>query len=72
VEQRLQAHWSPESIAGRLALDYPKPPARRVSHEAIYRWIYREAQAGGQICRRLRWQHQRRRQQRSSWELSAD
>ena len=32
--------WSPASIAGRLPLDYPQDQACRVSHEAIYQWIY--------------------------------
>jgi len=35
VAQRLRARWSPECIAGRLALDYPAQPAMRVSPEAI-------------------------------------
>jgi IS30 family transposase len=32
--------WSPASIAGRLPIDYPDDEACRVSHEAIYQWIY--------------------------------
>lgn len=32
--------WSPASIAGRLPIDYPHEKACRVSHEAIYQWIY--------------------------------
>jgi transposase, IS30 family len=32
--------WSPASIAGRLPIDYPQDQACRVSHEAIYQWIY--------------------------------
>jgi transposase, IS30 family len=32
--------WSPASIAGRLPIDYPHDQACRVSHEAIYQWIY--------------------------------
>ncbi len=40
VGQRLAAGWSPELIAGRLARLWP---GERVSHEAIYGWIYTEA-----------------------------
>jgi IS30 family transposase len=36
----LRAGWSPASIAGRLPTDYPDDQACRVSHEAIYQWIY--------------------------------
>lgn len=36
----LQGGWSPASIAGRLPIDYPDDDACRVSHEAIYQWIY--------------------------------
>lgn len=38
--QRLAAGWSPELIAGRLGTISPKT---RISHEAIYDWIYTEA-----------------------------
>lgn len=40
VENRLRAGWSPELIAGRLALRYPK---QFISHEAIYQWVYNDA-----------------------------
>ena len=40
VGQRLAAGWSPELIAGRMALLWP---VEHVSHEAIYGWIYAEA-----------------------------
>ena len=36
----LRRGWSPASIAGRLPIDYPQDQACRVSHEAIYQWIY--------------------------------
>src|SRR6266702_1667470 len=32
--------WSPDMIAGRLPIDYRDEQAVRVSHEAIYTWIY--------------------------------
>jgi len=37
VRDKLPLGWSPEQIAGRLALDHP---GVRVSHEAIYQFIY--------------------------------
>jgi IS30 family transposase len=40
VVERLQAHWSTETIEGRLELDFPADAHMRVSHEAIYRWMY--------------------------------
>src|SRR3954462_6794126 len=36
----LRQGWSPASIAGRLPIDYRDDQACRVSHEAIYQWIY--------------------------------
>ncbi len=36
----LRGGWSPASIAGRLPLDYPGDQACRVSHGAIYGWVY--------------------------------
>lgn len=36
----LRAGWSPASIAGRLARDGPVRNAGKVSHEAIYQWVY--------------------------------
>ena len=64
VAQRLQAGWSPECIAGRLELDHPGEHAMRVSTEAIYRWIFHDAKAGGQLYRFLCLGHRRRRKQR--------
>src|SRR5438477_12607503 len=40
VQTKLQARWSPELIAGRLKRERPE---KRISHEAIYQWIYTEA-----------------------------
>ncbi|MGH7965569.1 MAG: IS30 family transposase, partial [Candidatus Binatia bacterium] len=68
VVNRLQAHWSPQMIAGRLDLDYPHDPSMRISPEAIYRWIYLDAKEGGELHGCLRFRHRRRRKQRSSWQ----
>jgi IS30 family transposase len=40
VEKRLSLGWSPELIAGRLAIDHP---GLSISHEAIYQWVYQDA-----------------------------
>ena len=32
--------WTPETIAGRLPIDYPDDPSMRICHETIYRSIY--------------------------------
>ncbi len=40
VEKHIRLGWSPELIAGRLAIEHPR---LSISHEAIYQWIYQEA-----------------------------
>ena len=40
VCRQLRRGWSPASVAGRLPIDYPDDHACRVSHEAIYQWVY--------------------------------
>ena len=64
VMQGLQAHWSPQIIAGRLPLEFPGDASMRISHEAIYGWIYRDAKNGGELYRCLPYRHRRRRKQR--------
>ena len=62
VADRLQACWSPEQIAGRLA-DVP-PQALRdktLSHTTIYRWIWAEPQRAQQFRPFLRVAHKARR-----------
>jgi len=44
VTGRLREGWSPDQIAGRLKLDYPKNTYWRITAETIYRWIYQENQ----------------------------
>src|SRR3954465_4098129 len=51
VCRQLRGGWSPASIAGRLATDYPGDQACRVSHEAIYQWVY--AQPVSTLAREL-------------------
>jgi transposase, IS30 family len=63
VESKLRLDWPPEVIAARLTLDYPYDQRMRVSHETIYRWIFLDAQKGGDLYKHLRRRHKRRRKQ---------
>ncbi|MGH8672025.1 MAG: IS30 family transposase [Burkholderiales bacterium] len=64
VERKLAADWSPEEISGRLQIDYPDDEEMRLSTEAIYRWIYRDATQGGVLYGHLRRLHKKRHKQR--------
>ncbi len=44
VHHKLKEGFSPEQIAGRLRIDHPK---ERISHEAIYQFIYVQVHRGG-------------------------
>ena len=39
VRLSLTRYWSPDQIAGRLHLEFPRHPARHVSPQTIYSWI---------------------------------
>jgi transposase, IS30 family len=57
VECRLRREWSPEQISGRFKRD----GIGIVSHEAIYRYVYRDKREGGQLHCHLRCQKSKRR-----------
>lgn len=57
VERLIRLDWSPEQITQRLCLER----GVRVSHEWIYRYIYKNKCRGGQLYRHLRQQKPRRR-----------
>ncbi len=40
VEEKLKMKWSPEQIAKRLKKDYNEDMEMRISHEAIYSYVY--------------------------------
>ena len=40
VVEKLKKHWSPREIVIRMQEEYPHDMAMRISHEAIYRYIY--------------------------------
>lgn len=41
VMEKLENHWSPEQISGRIKKDFPKNLTMRISHNTIYKWIKR-------------------------------
>jgi transposase, IS30 family len=40
VRDKLHLEWSPEEIAKRIRLEYPKDTSMRISHETIYQYLY--------------------------------
>ena len=63
VDEKLRCDWSPEQIAGRIRLEYPRDATMRISTETIYRWVYGAADVGDASYRHLRRGRKRRRQQ---------
>ncbi len=64
VQQRLRQCWSPDEIAGRSRLDFPRDRSRQVSHQTIYTWIESQGLAGKNWRRYLRssgWKRPERR-----------
>lgn len=47
VVGKLKLGWSPEQVALRLPLEYPKDERMRISHEAIYAYVYAQIGSGG-------------------------
>ncbi len=60
IRQHLQEGWSPEQISGRMRVD----GLDSVSHETIYRYVYRDQKQGGTLYLYLR--HKRRKYARRS------
>src|SRR3954468_16253526 len=50
-DRRWGRAWSPEQIAGRLAVDFPDDALMRISHEAIYQSLF--VQGRGALAREL-------------------
>jgi transposase, IS30 family len=59
VIDRLRDGWSPEQIAGRLRLEFPKDKTWRICHETIYAFIYSVKQKD-----KAYWEYLRRKQKR--------
>jgi transposase, IS30 family len=51
VSAQLASWWSPQQIAARLRIAYPRDPMMRVSHETIYQSLY--VQGRGELRREL-------------------
>lgn len=56
IKSRLEKKWSPEQISNRLKLE--KKPT--VSAETIYKFVYADKKAGGELWRNLRRAHRSR------------
>lgn len=50
---KLEIGWSPEIISNRLKRDCRQSIKMRISHEAIYKWIYKDALNGGLLYKYL-------------------
>ena len=46
---KIAQYWSPEQISGRIKLDFPKDNSMRISHETIYKFIFKEKEEGNFI-----------------------
>jgi len=57
VGELLAERWSPEQISGRLA----RAATLSISHETIYRHVWRDKKAGGTLYKHLRCAQKRRR-----------
>ena len=64
VRGLLAEQWSPEQIAGRLRYE----GRLAISHETIYRWIWADRRAGGQLHTHLRCARRQRRKRYGTYE----
>jgi IS30 family transposase len=64
VRGLLEEQWSPEQVAGWL----PVQQRLQISHETIYRWIWADQQAGGQLHTHLRCARRQRRKRYGTYE----
>jgi IS30 family transposase len=63
---KLQEDWSPQEISGRIKMDYPLDMEMRISHEAIYQYIYvlPRGELKQTLIKALRQEHKYRRSQK--------
>jgi IS30 family transposase len=64
VEARLRQDWSPEQIAGR----FRRTGALRISHETIYRHVWRDWRQGGTLRQHLRGARKQRRKRYGAYD----
>ena len=62
VRWGLLQRWSPQQIVGRLKLKHRGKRAMRLTHETIYRWVYRQSAMGEAWSEQLRRRRPKRRQ----------
>lgn len=64
VKDGLLKGWSPEQIAGRMRIEFPRSPAMRISHQCIYDWLERDKKSGGIWYKQLRINNKKRKRHR--------
>lgn len=67
VLESLNKEWSPEEISERIKMEYPLDMTMRISHEAIYRYIYvlPRGELKQSLIKALRQEHKYRRKQKT-------
>lgn len=66
IREKLKRYWSPQQIAGRIRLDYPRDRAMRVSWMTIYRSIRADRETGGTLWQCLRQSRKKKRKRYGS------
>src|SRR5918999_2955016 len=64
VDELLRRQWSPEQVAGYLA----RTGQFKISHETIYRHVWRDKRAGGALYTHLRGARKRRRKRYGAYD----
>ena len=67
ILKSIEKEWSPEEISERIQIEYPMDMAMRISHEAIYRYIYvlPRGELKQTLIKALRQEHKYRRKQKT-------
>lgn len=64
VKEGLLKHWSPQQIAGRMQLEFPRSSFMHISHQCIYDWLERDKKSGGSWYKLLRINNKKRKRRR--------
>ena len=62
LHEKLKENWSPEQIAGRIPMDLP---GKRVSHETIYQYVFKQERSLTQYLQCGRKQRRKRKNKRA-------
>ena len=67
ILKSIEKEWSPVEISERIQIEYPIDMAMRISHEAIYRYIYvlPRGELKQRLIKALRQEHKYRRKQKT-------